>query len=160
MAGNGLDGTFLGEISKIMKKKKFKGLTLSPIGDGEEVVGKMNKLEKAVFTLSYRKVHQFKAICDACGHTEEARASAKCAEVDKLNEQTKLLKQIGFQLIKDRLNIHDANLGIRKGAMIVTFEHLTFGGLELLGGFELPGGLELHSRGLLSAILKRSLEDQ
>ena len=119
MEGNGIfNGTFMAEILELLNKGEFH-MELGPMEEGEEVVGEMTPLEKAIFSLCHAKIDNLKAICETCDDKPEDKASPKCALAQTFKDQAETLKRIGFQLIEDRLNRHKDPLGIREGFQIV-----------------------------------------
>ena len=130
-------GTFLGEILDALEAKNFEALEeLSPIEEGEEVVGEMTDLEKTILILFKTKVKTGREICKGCGDTPEDQKSAKCAEQKRLISQAKILKRVFWQIVEDRLSLPgDDSLGIRQDGKIVKLEDK-----DPLSGLQLPGG--------------------
>jgi hypothetical protein len=105
-------GTFLGEVAKILAKGKFTEPD-EPVAGGEEVIGEMTLLEKAVFHLAVAKIKKIKKICGGCSHD-------KGRNVLLLKRQVDVLSRFKWTIILERLGI-DSNtiIGVRQGYKIV-----------------------------------------
>ena len=117
MSGNGIfESTVLAEVEEVLAKKQFDNLTLGPIEEGEEVVGDMTELEKAVFALTTKKTDEHNQMVNP--HEDEV-SDEKKETLSRLRNQVEVLRSLGWQIIQDRLNLNRANVGIREGYKIV-----------------------------------------
>jgi len=139
MEGTGIfAGTFFDEVGELIAQKQFDSLELDPVEEGEEVVGEMTDLEKAVFALFEIKRKEVVGTCKACDDTAEDRVSAKCTRITMLKGHLEVLKKLSWKLIEDRLNLHNVNLGIRQDYKIVKIPE------QHESGISLPGGLSIQ----------------
>jgi hypothetical protein len=143
MEGNGIFAdTFLEEVGELVTQKRFDSLELDPVEEGEEVVGEMTDLEKAVFALFEIKKKEIVETCKACDDTAEDRASAKCIRVTMLKGHLEILKKLSWKLVEDRLNLQRVSLGVRKDYKIVKIPE------EKVSGLHLPGGVGIQILGM------------
>jgi len=125
-------GTFLEEVEEVLRSKKLSLPGLSPVKPGEEPIGKMTKLEKALKLLSTAKIEEAKAICATCSHSPEEQKSAACKRVTNLKDKARIFRNMAWELVEDRLKCHEDSLAIREKDQIVKLH-------PMLG---LPGLLE------------------
>lgn len=112
-------GTFLDEVVKLATANKFDTLELGPIEDGEEIIGEMTTLEKAIFARSHQIADELKNFCEGCDHSPEDVDGEKCKRGHVLAKQAEPIREIGWRLIEERLNKHDCKLGVRADFQIV-----------------------------------------
>jgi hypothetical protein len=111
-------GTFLGEVAKILAKGKFTEPD-EPVAEGEEVIGEMTLLEKAVFHLVDAQMKEAQKICEGCDDTEEDKQSERCRGLQRLTARLKILSELRWALIRERLRIASDSIGVRQGYKIV-----------------------------------------
>lgn len=112
-------GTLIEEITVIAASGSFCTPEIPPPGEGEEVIGECTDLEKAVFSLFDNKAAEIMTLKKSLKDDCEEHAKAKFERLQMLRSQIQTLKDIFWQLIKDRLGKHKHNLVIREGFKVV-----------------------------------------
>ncbi len=120
MSGD-FEGTFLTEVSQVLAKGQFDSLDLDPfpVEEGEEIIGEMTDLEKAIFVLIYQKIKDHDEMVKSLAGKVPKIPEEKKEELHKLENQLETLRSLGWQVIQDRLDLNRANIGIREGYKIV-----------------------------------------
>lgn len=121
----GIRGTVIGEILEIMGKKDFVSIPVK-IEDGEEGVGEMTDLEKAIFSLIMKTVQRQEEIMAEIAVQEPFGFMLKITEDRKIIEKIENLRKkndnfqkLMWMIINERLeNRYDA-VGIREGFKLV-----------------------------------------
>lgn len=113
------ENTFLSELQEI-ERGKF----IEPNAEArpeDNIVGEMDELEKAIYTLSNKKAKlagmsvlqlSFESL-----NSDEKTCLTHAAL--SLKTQSENLKELMWTLIKDRLNLWDRSIGIRRGFKVV-----------------------------------------
>jgi len=117
------DGTFLGELSGVIEKNEFQDPG-DEVKAEEKAEGEMNQLEKAVWTLANKKdrlagMMELKIRFDTPAMTEK---EILLNELILLKHQAKILRELMWLLVKERLNLSGKSIGIRGKFTIVSFE--------------------------------------
>lgn len=110
-------GTFLDELMEILAKGEFVEPKY-PVAEGEEIIGEMTPLDKALRHLMNAKGEKINRICEDCGHTEDDQKSDKCRDRYILKRQFDALEELRWALIIARLNVA-GTIGIRQNYKIV-----------------------------------------
>lgn len=114
-------GTFFDEVCAIVENGQFK-MKLEPVEKGEEVIGELTALEKALFTLIEQKADLVDAYCDGCLH--KSVYHEECAEFDLIElvaKEVNLVHDIVVRLVKERLALQ-ADFNVREGYKIIKVE--------------------------------------
>jgi|GEM_PF-3759085 len=113
-------GTVLAEILPVLAKGDFSALDLSKAKEGEQEVGELIGLEKAVFTLARSKADEAEKIVAEGKAKQESGPCEICQQLGLLQAQIKALGSFGWLLVKQRLNLwEEPSLGLRAGFKVV-----------------------------------------
>jgi hypothetical protein len=127
-------GTLLGKVQDLVEKGDFAIVTGSA-EEGEKVVAEMTPLEKAIFTLADRTLtaEDAKRImsvsCEQCKSKDGKHDKDTCLKIraldniEALKYRKETLSNLGWYLIRDRLNIRGGCLSLRPGFKIAKFEN-------------------------------------
>lgn len=105
-----------------------------PIGRGEKVLGTLSDDEKKMYTLRVRTISTLKhleADFDLATGTERTRVKT---EIQRLTSRVEILDKLFWDMVNNDHNTWSANIGVRKGFVIVEMNPSTTG-LGLLGRF-------------------------
>ena len=108
--------TLIKEIVKLAETKDFTALELKPKEEDEEEIGELTDTEKAIFALFNLKMKERESISLSFIHTRSDYDSNQLSIVKK---QIRILQELRWQLVEDRLNLKNCLFAIRAGYKIV-----------------------------------------
>jgi len=109
-------GTFIIEVVELLEQKQFNNLDFASCEEGNEVVGEMTDLEKAIFSLANKKSVEHNNMLNELEEISDEQHKT----LRGLRGQVETLKSLCWQIIQDRLNLNGNAIGLSEGCMIVT----------------------------------------
>ena len=88
----------------------------------DDVVGRMNKLEKNIYSLLIQKSKELAGRMKKPGDQSEIGLAINNFASYKLSIEIDVLRNFMWLIIQDRFDAYTKNLGIREGFVIISFE--------------------------------------